>query len=203
MESRIVTGDNFVIFNSDHDTWETIFGTIPEEENVDDNVLAMIVDQFYHCLQNQMKNLNNYTFEMLAQPFTENSLNLSFEGTEQHTKAIWCCLVATKICICLAAFKSKTMQTASYIVVKNLLDPVKKIVGGRLYRLISELEEKCDVISPVQAPKGWRCSLCMSSSLSHLTVKTSCNHSFHFGCYQRLNSPICPNCRSHIKGVNL
>jgi hypothetical protein len=72
---------------------------------------------------------------------------------------------------------------------------VKQFISGSLYTFISQIQFKWGLIEPQQAPKGWKCSLCLESKYSHMTVKTECGHFFHVKCHAHLTNPSCPLCR--------
>jgi hypothetical protein len=72
---------------------------------------------------------------------------------------------------------------------------VKQFVSGSLYTFINHIQFKHDTVVPQQAPKGWKCSLCLSSGDSHLTLRTECGHIFHYRCCIHLTNPACPLCR--------
>jgi hypothetical protein len=105
---------------------------------------------------------------------------------------------AIRISLCLSHFPER-LQQHYYLLNRPILISIKRWVSGQLYTLIQLFQHKWDLFEPHQAPKGWTCSLCLQNHESHLCVKTNCNHYYHYNCYNKLTSAICPLCRSHIQ----
>lgn len=76
---------------------------------------------------------------------------------------------------------------------------------NKIFRLIDFIEmmrrinngETEDCLDVVQAPKGWKCSICLSHSMSHLCKKTKCNHYYHVQCYNEYvkTARVCAICK--------
>ena len=71
----------------------------------------------------------------------------------------------------------------------------KQFVSGILFTFISQIQFRYGLIEPKQAPKGWKCSLCLESKDSHFAKMTECGHYFHCKCLAHLTNPSCPLCR--------
>jgi hypothetical protein len=203
METRFLSGDNFVIYNSDHETWTWAYEFLTSE--VCDEVLDLEVDKSIFFLANVIGSaaqvLDENSVSIDIEPIFQEQAQAQEQAQEQHRKRIWCSLIAAKMAVCILSYASKYNQIKAYLSVKFVLDKVKTFVSGRLYKMICDIESKCDVFDPIQASKGWKCPICMSSSHSHLAARTSCGHEFHYGCYQKFSSPICPMCRTRITGL--
>ena len=120
------------------------------------------------------------------------------DSVSPEHKFIWGVVYATKIGLCVLWTSSKRSQKLYYGIFSPIFDSIQKKVSGRLYALIQEVEFLCKDYEPCQAPKGWVCSICMCSKNNHLTIKTACSHFFHYGCFIKLLSPMCPMCRQEM-----
>jgi hypothetical protein len=103
-------------------------------------------------------------------------------------------------CIGIAIFMVKKFtlehnQHDASTLILPFLKYVKQFVSGSLFTLISQIQFKWDVFEPSQAPKGWKCALCLERNHSHMTIKTNCGHQFHLNCFIHLTNPACPLCR--------
>ena len=107
-------------------------------------------------------------------------------------------IIGSHIAAIISKIESRKERLQQYIKCRGYLTYVSLNITGKLYRQIRDLEyELCDV-EPTQAPKGWKCAICMSSLNSHLCEKTLCDHYFHIGCTRHLVSPSCPLCRDFM-----
>ena len=99
----------------------------------------------------------------------------------EETGAIIIC-VADRLVNMIFNIENPKERDQAYKKCRGYLIFVSLTVQGKLYSRIRQLEyQLCDV-EPMQAPKGWKCAICMTSKDSHLCERTLCGHYFHIGC---------------------
>lgn len=100
--------------------------------------------------------------------------------------------------MCILINTPESRRKIEYMKCFRFFENVSRFVKGPLHRIINLVEFQNGVLEPVQAPRGWTCSICLSSRDSHLCKKTKCGHHFHVKCCILLSSPACPLCRGFM-----
>lgn len=115
------------------------------------------------------------------------------QNAEEEEKILRIC-IAIRILVHLGSVSS-VERKRHYEKFSDFFRVAMRSVNGSLYTLFRKVENQLGVIEPVQAPRGWSCSICLASGNSHLCLKTECGHYFHIGCAGNFTSPTCPLCR--------
>lgn len=80
----------------------------------------------------------------------------------------------------------------------RIIRGLKKTTYGPLRSILQQLEMEYGIFNPQEAPKGWKCCICLTGRDSHLCMQTACGHYLHINCEQKLKTPVCPMCRRSI-----
>ena len=132
---------------------------------------------------------------MMEQPLADYMQFADENSEEILEKMVYTCLRLIKAIFDIEDVKCRRQEYQKY---RTDFTTVSLLVTGKLYTQLRDIEYQLSDVDPAQAPKGWKCSICMTSKDSHLCEKTLCNHYFHIGCARNFNSPSCPLCRGFM-----
>lgn len=106
--------------------------------------------------------------------------------------------IAIRIMRILSTSSTREKKEA-FLKCRDLMVKVRSFTTGHLPAYIRKFMFYYGCPESHQAPRGWSCAICVSSTDSHLCEKTACGHYFHHKCLLRLDSSDnCPLCRQKM-----